>query len=85
MVLRSGREMAARNILGEDLNTQAKNDVDLESVAAALKQAQVAQKKGQHRLALLLAHQCDCISNRSSHPELAALLAELGAEQFTIN
>lgn len=80
MMLRSGREAAVRNFLGDDIKSQATNEIDPHALAAALKQAQIAHHKGQKRLAVLLAHQCDCISDQSSNPELAALLADLRTE-----
>lgn len=39
--------------------------------------ALIAQRKGDLRLALLLAHQCDCLASEEELPGLQALLAEL--------
>lgn len=80
MMLRSGREVAVKNILGDDIKNQSTDKIDSNALAAALRQAQIAHNKGQDRLALLLAHQCSCVSDQSSNPELAALLAELKVE-----
>lgn len=44
--------------------------------------ALVAQRKGDLRLALLLAHQCDCLASEEQLPGLQALLTELRSESL---
>jgi len=47
---------------------------------AAFRQAVLAHRLGDRRLALLLAHQCDCLAGEAGLPGLELLLAELRHE-----
>lgn len=51
--------------------------VDQTVILEAYKQAVIARNKGQCRLALLLAHQCECAAGDPPPPEIAALIADL--------
>lgn len=77
MMLRSGRNLVFTGILGSLNKTPASSKIDENDIKAAIQQAQNAYSRGQLRLALLLAHQCDCVSEHPANDELAALLAEL--------
>jgi hypothetical protein len=81
MMLRSGRKAVASSAWEPDAKRIGTDEIDLMTLAATIEQAQIAHKKGQHRLALLLAHQCDCMSKEFLDPGLAELLAELKAER----
>lgn len=77
IMLRSGRNLVLTRILGSFNKTLASSSVDENDIKAAIHQAQDAYTRGQLRLALLLAHQCDCISEHPANDALAALLEEL--------
>jgi len=85
IMLRSGRNLLLANILGGYNGTFFSSKVDENDIQATMQEARIAYNQGQHRLALLLAHQCDCVSEHPPNPKLEALLADLGHEQTAVN
>lgn len=77
IIMRSGRNLVLNRILGPFNKFPSSNRVDETDIKAAIQQAQTAYNQGQLRLALLLAHQCDCISEHPANDELSTLLADL--------
>ena len=76
IILRSCRNLIITRILGNYNKSTISSKVDENDIKAAIYQAQNAYNRDQLRLALLLAHQCDCISEHPTE-ELSALLADL--------
>jgi hypothetical protein len=85
IIMRSGRNLLLANIFGGYNGTLSSSKADENDIKAAMQEARIAYNQGQHRLALLLAHQCDCVSEHPANPKIEALLAELGQEQTAIN
>ena len=85
IMLRSVRNLLIANTLGGYNGTFFSSKADENDIKAALQEARIAYNQGQHRLALLLAHQCDCVSEHPANPKLEALLADLGQEQTAVN
>jgi hypothetical protein len=76
IILRSCRNLILTRILGSYNKSKNSSKVDENDIKAAIHQAQNAYNRGHLRLALLLAHQCDCISEHPTE-ELSDLLADL--------
>jgi hypothetical protein len=81
---RKGKQLLARfkarwrrNNDKEDKSSIKAFSVDQAVVLEAYNQAVVARNKGQFRLALLLAHQCECVAGDPPPPEVVALIADL--------
>lgn len=85
IMLRSARNLLLSNILGGYNGTFTRSKADENDIEAVMQEAQIAYNQGQHRLALLLAHQCDCVSEHPANPKLKALLEDLEQEQTAIN
>lgn len=85
IMLRSGRNLLLANIFGDYNGAFSSSKADENDIKVAMQEARIAYNRGQHRLALLLAHQCDCVSEHPANPKLEALLADLGQEQTTVN
>lgn len=76
IILRSCRNLILTRISGSYNKSANSREVNQNDIKATMCQAQNAYDQGQLRLALLLAHQCDCISEHPTE-ELSALLAIL--------
>jgi hypothetical protein len=81
MVLRSGRNLLRNTILASCNRTPPPTEADKSELQETIHEAQIAYEQGRYRLALLLAHQCDCISEHPTNPDLEALLADLGQKK----
>lgn len=65
---------------GTTHNFQIPFEVDQQTLVEVFEEALQARREGDKRLALLLAHQCDCASGDSADPAIGLLLAELHDE-----
>lgn len=83
ILLKSGRNLMFDTILGGYSRIHHSIKADKNDLKATIHKAQMAYKQGQYRLALLLAHQCDCVSEHPTNPELKVLLEDLSQRTQT--